>query len=146
MWNTQVALGLVPYYMFVERDTGASHYFSVPLRDAYRVFTDAYAGLAGTARTVRGPSMSASPGKVGIMGIETIAGKEVFVLKFFQARVPSWVGRVFFAKFDPEARWMTDLVPALGEKFFFDDKLQQVLARREEGSSGQLNFDASLFD
>lgn len=29
MWRTQVRLGVVPYYMFVERDTGAKHYFEV---------------------------------------------------------------------------------------------------------------------
>lgn len=31
LWQTQVELGIIPYYMFVERDTGASHYFEVPL-------------------------------------------------------------------------------------------------------------------
>ena len=141
MWTTQVALGLIPYYMFVERDTGASQYFSVPLVDAYQIFADAYSGLAGTARTVRGPSMSASPGKVVVVGIETISNEKVFVLKFLQARDPSWVKRVFFARFDPQARWISDLVPAFGEKrFFFEDEYQRILARVEEGSSGQLDL------
>ena len=31
MWREQVGLGIVPYYMFVERDTGAKQYFEVPL-------------------------------------------------------------------------------------------------------------------
>src|SRR5690606_29621481 len=31
MWRKQVSLGLVPYYMFVERDTGPKKYFEVPL-------------------------------------------------------------------------------------------------------------------
>ncbi|HWM16354.1 MAG TPA: hypothetical protein VNP97_07185, partial [Microbacterium sp.] len=31
MWSEQVRLGAVPYYMFVERDTGPRDYFSVPL-------------------------------------------------------------------------------------------------------------------
>ncbi len=31
MWRMQVELGAVPYYMFVERDTGARGYFEVPL-------------------------------------------------------------------------------------------------------------------
>jgi L-lysine 2,3-aminomutase len=30
MWREQVRLGIVPYYMFVERDTGAQHYFELP--------------------------------------------------------------------------------------------------------------------
>ncbi len=34
MWRRQVALGAVPYYMFVERDTGPKQYFQVPLARA----------------------------------------------------------------------------------------------------------------
>ncbi|MCM2269924.1 MAG: lysine 2,3-aminomutase, partial [Thermoanaerobaculia bacterium] len=37
MWRTGVKLGLVPYYMFVERDTGPKNYFEVPLARAYQV-------------------------------------------------------------------------------------------------------------
>jgi KamA family protein len=31
MWKQQVSLGMIPYYMFVARDTGASEYFALPL-------------------------------------------------------------------------------------------------------------------
>ena len=31
MWQTQVGLGLIPYYFFVERNTGAKNYFEIPL-------------------------------------------------------------------------------------------------------------------
>ena len=31
MWRTQVRMGMIPYYMFVERDTGPQDYFAVPL-------------------------------------------------------------------------------------------------------------------
>ncbi|MEO1335361.1 MAG: lysine 2,3-aminomutase, partial [Myxococcota bacterium] len=41
MWDMQVKLGCIPYYMFIERDTGASHYFEVPLVRAYEVFQNA---------------------------------------------------------------------------------------------------------
>ena len=34
LWREQVRLGLVPYYMFVERDTGAQRYFKLPLEQA----------------------------------------------------------------------------------------------------------------
>ena len=30
MWEKQVHLGLIPYYMFVERNTGAKEYFEIP--------------------------------------------------------------------------------------------------------------------
>ena len=36
MWRTQLRMGMVPYYMFVERDTGPQGYFAVPLARARR--------------------------------------------------------------------------------------------------------------
>lgn len=119
LWTTGVRLGAIPYYMFVERDTGPSHYFQLPLAKAYEIFQQAYQLVSGLSRTVRGPSMSAFPGKVVIDGIVTIGGEKVFALQFLQARNPDWVRRPFYAKFDPEATWLDDLVPAFGEKRFF---------------------------
>jgi len=119
LWTTGVRLGAIPYYMFIERDTGPSSYFQLPLAQAYETFQAAYQLVSGLARTVRGPSMSAFPGKVVIDGIVTIGGEKVFALQFLQARNPDWVRRPFYAKFDPTATWLDDLVPAFGEKRFF---------------------------
>ena len=119
MWRTQVGLGLVPYYMFVERDTGAKHYFEVPLARAHDIYQRAIQQVSGLARTARGPSMSAGPGKIEIQGITEIHGEKVFVLRFIQARNPDWVQRPFFARFDPQATWLDELEPALGEREFF---------------------------
>ncbi|NVH71586.1 lysine 2,3-aminomutase [Paraburkholderia sp. JPY432] len=119
LWTTGVRLGAIPYYMFVERDTGPSHYFELPLAKAYEIFQSAYQQVSGLARTVRGPSMSAFPGKVVIDGIVTIAGEKVFALQFLQARNPDWVRRPFYARFDSTATRLHDLVPAFGEKKFF---------------------------
>jgi L-lysine 2,3-aminomutase len=121
LWTTGVQLGAIPYYMFVERDTGPSHYFELPLAEAYQIFHDAYRQVSGLARTVRGPSMSAFPGKVLVDGVVEINGEKVFALQFLQARNPDWVRRPFYAKFDPAATWLDDLQPAFGaERFFFD--------------------------
>ena len=76
MWREQTRAGMIPYYMFVERDTGPQDYFAVPLARAHEVFRDAYASVSGLCRTVRGPSMSATPGKVGVDGVVEIAGAE----------------------------------------------------------------------
>ena len=132
LWRRQVQLGMVPYYMFVERDTGAKAYFEVPLVRAYKVFTEAYSQVAGLCRTVRGPSMSAMPGKVLIDGITQVAGEKVFVLKFLQGRDPKWANRVFFARYDPTATWLSGLQPAFGEEqFFFEDTMKEALAESE---------------
>ncbi len=123
MWQKQVELGCVPYYMFVARDTGAQHYFAVTLERAWHIFRDAYQTVSGIARTVRGPSMSAGPGKVHILGISEVMGEKVFVLQFIQGRNPDWVRRPFFAKYDPKAIWLDDLYSAFGEPaFFFEDE------------------------
>lgn len=129
MWRTQVALGIVPYYMFVERDTGAKRYFEVPLERTYQIYREAIQQVSGLARTARGPSMSAGPGKVEIQDITEVNGEKVFVLRFIQGRNPDWVQRIFFAKYDPEATWFDDLVPAFGEeKFFFTDEYNAMEA------------------
>lgn len=125
MWRRQVQLGCIPYYTFVVRDTGAQHFFGVPLARAYQIFKDAYKKVSGLGRTVRGPSMSATPGKVAVDGVTTINGKKVFVLRFLQGRNPDWVYRPFFADYDEEAIWLDDLKPAFEDKFFFEDELRE---------------------
>lgn len=119
MWEEQVRLGCIPYYMFVARDTGANHYFSVPLSKVYQIFRDAYRKVSGLCRTVRGPCMSAYPGKVVIEGQATIAGEEVFVLSFLRARDPTWCKQPFFARFDEESVWFDQLRPAFNQSSFF---------------------------
>lgn len=109
MWLKQVQLGLIPYYMFVERDTGAQDYFAVPLAEAYEIFSQSYSQISGLAKTVRGPSMSAWPGKILISGITGFGENKKFVLKFIQSRVPELINKPFFAKFDPEATWLDEL-------------------------------------
>ena len=127
MWRLQVRLGAVPYYMFVPRDTGPRHYFEVPLGRAYEIFREAYGKVSGLGRTVRGPSMSATPGKVIVDGITEIGGQPVFALKFIQARDPDWVGRPFFARYDPQATWLDQLCPAFGAKeFFFEPAMREI--------------------
>lgn len=139
MWREQVKLGIVPYYMFVERDTGAKHYFSVPLQRAYQIFNEAYGNIGGTARTVRGPSMSTLSGKIGVVGTPVINGKKVFALKFISARNPAWISQIFFAKLNPDAVWIDDLEPAFGEKeFFWEEECRQIIAQSSSASSGQM--------
>ena len=145
LWRTGVRLGLIPYYMFVERDTGARNYFEVPLVRAYEIFKGAYSQVSGLARSVRGPSMSAFPGKVRVLGVVTLRDmmggnvldavrasmgfellgepdRPLLVCDFIQARDPSWVRKPFFAEFDEGAVWFDDLRPAFGkDRFYFEE-------------------------
>jgi KamA family protein len=121
-WKEQVRQGIIPYYMFVARDTGARDYFAVSLNRTWQIYRNAYNQVSGICRTVKGPSMSCSPGKVQIVGVSEIQGEKVFVLNFLQGRDPSWVGKPFFAKYNPSAVWFDDLEPAFGESGFFYEK------------------------
>lgn len=128
-WKEQVKLGIIPYYMFIARNTGAQDYFAVTLNRAWQIFRSAYNQVSGVCRTVKGPSMSCNPGKVQIVGVSEVAGEKVFVLNFLQGRDPNWVGRPFFAKYDPNAIWLDDLEPAFGDsKFFYEQAFLELLA------------------
>jgi L-lysine 2,3-aminomutase len=130
MWRLQVRLGAVPYYMFVERNTGARRYFELPLARALEIYRGALRQVSGLARTARGPSMSATPGKVAVRGVAEIRGERVFVLEFLQGRDPDWVGRPFFARYDPAAVWLDELRPAFGEReFFFESAMRRIRER-----------------
>lgn len=120
MWKKQVQLGLIPYYMFVERDTGPKNYFEVPLARAVEIYQEAVRQTSGLVRTVRGPSMSATPGKIEVQGVTEINGDKVFVLRMIQGRNPAWTYRPFFAKFDPRATWIDELEPYGTDKFIWE--------------------------
>ena len=152
LWRTGVRLGLIPYYMFIERDTGARNYFEVPLVRCYEIFKEAYSSVSGLARSVRGPSMSAFPGKVRILGVVRLRDmmdtpvldmlrknvpfdllgdpdQPLLVCDFIQARDPAWVKKPFFAEFDEGTAWFSDLRPAFGkQRFYFEE---------EEGGNGR---------
>ncbi|MBN1299974.1 MAG: lysine 2,3-aminomutase [Melioribacteraceae bacterium] len=145
MWKEQVKMGIIPYYMFVERKTGAENYFEIPLYKTFEIFREAYTSLSGLHRTVRGPSMSAMPGKVAIDGIETIRGEKVFVLSFIQGRKAEWVRRPFFAKYSETATWLDQLKPAWREeKFFYKDELDQILQEKADKYDNLPNIKPSV--
>jgi KamA family protein len=132
LWKRQVELNCIPYYMFIARDTGAQHYFAVPLIEAWNIFRKAYQSVSGICRTVRGPSMSCLPGKVEILGPAEIQNQKILVFRMIQGRNPDWAAKPFFAEYDENAAWYSDLKPALGEdKFFFSDNLDEILASSE---------------
>ncbi|MBZ5712811.1 KamA family radical SAM protein [Nannocystis pusilla] len=131
LWRAQVRQGAVPYYMFIERDTGPKEYFKVPLARALQIYQGAYRQLSGLCRSVRGPSMSATPGKVVLDGVTELDNRRYFVLRMLQGRNPEWVGRLFFAEYDPDAAWLSDLRPAFGAReFFYSDELAELRRRR----------------
>jgi len=145
MWRKQVNLSCNPYYMFIARDTGAQDYFAVPLVKAWQIFQEAYQQVSGICRTVKGPSMSCTPGKVQVLGVSEIpfngTRKKIITLRFLQGRNPDWIARPFFAEYDENARWIDELKPAFGEeKFFFEKQLAELFNEKiENPETGNLD-------
>lgn len=143
MWREQVNQNIIPYYMFAVRDTGAQHFYGLPLVEAQEIWRKAYQMVSGVCRTVRGPSMSATPGKIQVLGTAEVMGTRVIVLRFLQGRNPDWVGRPFFATYDPLAIWLDQLKPAFGEeKFFYEDELEEIM----NGKNGDREPALTLFE
>jgi hypothetical protein len=72
--------------------------------------------------------MSCLPGKVQILGVAEVKDEKVMTFRMIQGRNPDWAARPFFAKYDDEAIWYTDLEPAFDEeKFFFTDELNSLI-------------------
>jgi KamA family protein len=129
-WRDQVRLGIVPYYMFVERDTGAHRYFGVPLARALSIYQSALSTVSGIARTARGPVMSASPGKIQVIGTIELSGSRYFLLNFLQARRTEWLSKPFLARYSETASWINELSPPnSGEQFFFEQSYRALFAQ-----------------
>lgn len=128
MWSKQVTMGMIPYYMFVARDTGPKGYFNLPLEEVYEIFSSAFSRVSGLARTARGPSMSTKSGKILIDGIIKRDSHKYFALKYIQSRTPELVNRIFLAKYNPDAVWINDLEPAFkSDELFFESGTQHML-------------------
>lgn len=120
MLKEQTKLKLIPYYMFIPRDTGANEYFRVPLVKAWMIYKDAIKNVSGLSRTIRGPVMSSHFGKILFLGVSEVYNKLVSVFTMVQGRNDEWVNKPFFAEYNENAGWIDEIKPAFGqEKFFF---------------------------
>jgi KamA family protein len=132
LWTDQVSLGMIPYYMFMERDTGAHHYFGTGIARALAIFQEATASVSGICKTARGPVMSAGPGKVHVTGTIEIRGERYFLLSFLQARQKEWLSRPFLARYSEKASWISDLKPPADQTaFFFEERYSEFIAAKK---------------
>ena len=128
MWEREVQLGMIPYYVFVERDTALNVTLKCRLSVHGKYSTSLSTSIRYCAHSSRSIDECRS-GKVEVQGVTEVAGEKVFALRFIQGRNPDWVQRPFFAKYDPDATWLHQLKPAFGEdKFFSEDEYAQMAA------------------
>jgi hypothetical protein len=90
--------------------------FSHPRQLQSQLVSESVRRIRGTG-AASGPAMPTSEGTVCVTGIADIAARKVFVLRYTQASDPDRIGRPFFAAFEPEATWFTDLKPVPGTAF-----------------------------
>lgn len=121
MWNIQVNLGMVPYYMFIERETGPYDYFKVPLADVYDLYQQAAIKTGSFAKTITAPVMSAAMGKVQILGVveNPVDGKKYFMLQYVRHRDYTQTFKPFFMHYDEKATWVTQLKEVEPQKAIF---------------------------
>lgn len=106
MWEKQVQLNCIPYYMFLPRDTGAQHYFAETLERAHEIYTEAIRNCTGLASTAKGPVMSMTHGKVEILGVKD----DIYTLRYVKHRDDSKTFKVFTAQsISPKPMWIGDL-------------------------------------
>lgn len=103
LFNRMSFVGVPPYYVFQCRPTLGNQSFSVPLEEAYDIFTKAHAkgsGLAKRARFV----MSHTTGKIEVVG--KADGRIYF--RYHQAADPAENGAFFSCKLNPDSYWLDD--------------------------------------
>ncbi len=144
LWRQQVRLGLVPYYMFVARDTGPRSYFEVPLATGLRIYSEAITRVSGLGRTVRGPIMSADA-RQGLVRWRRHCRRAGCVrTEDDSRRDPDWANRVFFAHFDPHRRISTSSSPHSTCELFLS--IPRQMGRSASGYPFDLKRHLSLRD
>ncbi len=118
LFQREVELGMVPYYLFLESSITLKNYFKVPYSSALTIFNETQAKVGGLAKTVRGPVLNHQSGKILIDGVVDINGKKIFVFKYIEAIDSRLINRLFFAEYDSGVYAFDQLKPAFGKDQF----------------------------
>lgn len=104
-------LGVDPYYVFICRPAIGNYKYTVPVEEAWQIFTDAQSlcsGLDKKAKLV----MSHFKGKIEVVGpLDLIIDGELqkfFVMKYHRAAEEQNEGKIFLVESNPSARWLDD--------------------------------------
>ncbi len=127
MWDKQVSMGMIPYYMFIERETGPYHYFQVPLAAAYDIYTEAIRKTSSLAKTVTAPSMSAAMGKAQILGVQEnpLNGEKYFNIQYIRHRDYKQSYKPFLMHYDEQATWIDQLKPVVMQEAELEELVKE---------------------
>jgi KamA family protein len=118
MWDKHVSMGMIPYYLFIERETGPYQYFQVPLAKAYEIYTEAIRKTSSLAKTVTALSMSDVMGKVQIMGVQEnpLNEEKYFIMQYIRHRDHKQTYKPFLLHYDENATWIDQLKPVIKQE------------------------------
>ena len=132
-------LGVGFHSMYCARPTGEHHYFTTPLIDIHKVFTEIFKRLPSINRPSRYITMTSSAGKISLLGTTQVNGETAFALKINEGRNMDWLDQVYLAKFDDKQNSIEKLKPYQGEKHFFEDELHAIEKKLEENLLKEMN-------
>ena len=127
--------------MYCARPTGEHHYFTAPLADIIKVFNKVYRTLPSISRPSRYITMTASAGKISLIGAMEVEGKKVFVLKFNEGRNMEWIDEVYLAHYDEKEHTIENLKPFETGRFFYEDELAAIEQNLEEKLQKQIDLE-----
>ncbi len=130
--NVFAMLSIGFHSIYCARPTGEHHYFTVPLSEINKVFSQVYRSLPSINRPSRYITMTSSAGKTSILGTVELNGQKAFALKFNESRNMEWMDKVFLAKYDEKENTIEKLIPFEGEKHFYEEELIQIENNKQE--------------
>ncbi len=105
LMNELSYLGVPPYYVFQCRPTEGNESYSVPIEEAYGIFSGAVQKMSGLAKRARF-SMSHVTGKIEVLGLTD----DRIIFKYHRAANPRHVGRILMFRRNPDAFWFDDYI------------------------------------
>jgi L-lysine 2,3-aminomutase len=124
LWKKQMEMGCTPQYMLVSQPVGLQQYFAVPLAKVLQTHQEAARANGNRALASGGPIIQCAAGKIRIQ--EHAEDENLLELELIEARKKTWEGQQFTAVKDENATWISDLKPAGGQGFFFEEELDET--------------------
>lgn len=110
LWSQEVALGLQPYYMFVELNHNAEASFRIPLAKAVHIFQTAEKQVKGLQQPFNGPVFMNDVHCVSIDKVVNDNNEKQFALKCLQSPYTESEGKIELIPYNDETRSAGDLV------------------------------------
>jgi L-lysine 2,3-aminomutase len=124
--NILMMLSIGFHSLYCARPTGEHKYFTAPLSDINKIFSEIYRSLPSIGRPSRYITMTSSAGKTSLLGTVNIQGKKAFVLKFNEARNMKWLDQVFLAEYNEYENTIEKLKPFDTDEHFYEQELKKI--------------------